>query len=98
MHDYVRLNHEIAWSSIRAIERGDVCSLAEAMLRAQQSFDDNLFDLCPLQFAAPALRKIFADPHLQDEQLFLAAKGVGSNGDGTVQFLCESSEKQTKVG
>ena len=30
--------------------------------------------------------------------LSLAAKGVGSQGDGTIQVLCRGPEEQQKVG
>lgn len=97
MHIYTRHNQDISWAAIAAIESGSVPALAEAMTSAQQSFDSNLFDLCPAEFASPTLRKYFHDEELIQDNLYLSVKGVGSNGDGTIQFLCESAVKQAMV-
>lgn len=76
MHTYTRNNQDIAWQAIRAIETGDVSLLASATSRAQQSFDSLLFELCPQEFASPALRKLFADPGLRGAELYLSVKGA----------------------
>lgn len=97
MHNYTRVNQDIAWTAIAAIESGDIPRLAGAMASAQQSFDHNLFHLCPAEFASPTLRKYFDDKDLIRDELFISVKGVGSNGDGTIQFLCACPETQAKV-
>ena len=97
MHNYTRRNHDISWNAVRAIETGDAALLAAAATIAQESFDHNLYDLCPVEFNSPTLRKIFHDKKLHDEELYLSVKGVGSNGDGTVQFFCSCAERQLQA-
>ena len=43
---------------------------------------------CPSQLTAPVLHKVISDPAIL--KWVLGAKGVGSNGDGAVQFLCRT--------
>ena len=97
MHEYVRQNQDIAWNAIAAIEMGNTRLLAKSMSDAQNSFDKNLYDICPQEFLSPTLRSIFSDSNLTSNKFYIATKGVGSNGDGSVQFLCENSEKQEQV-
>lgn len=97
MHEYVRQNQDIAWNAIAAIEMGNTRLLAKSMSDAQNSFDKNLYDICPQEFLSPTLRSIFSDSNLTSNQFYIATKGVGSNGDGSVQFLCENSEKQEQL-
>lgn len=65
------------------------------MTEAQLAFDAAAGPLCPAQLAAPLLHTVLALPSLQRH--LWGGKGVGSQGDGTVQLLCRSVEDQTKV-
>jgi len=46
---------------------------------------------CPSQLRAPVLHSVINDPDVQ--KLTLGGKGVGSNGDGTVQFVCAGADQ-----
>jgi hypothetical protein len=61
----------------------------------QREFDAKLGPACPSQLTAPVLHKTISWPSLQPH--IWAGKGVGSNGDGTAQFLCKSKEAQEEV-
>lgn len=50
---------------------------------------------CPSQLVAPVLHSVVQDAAVQ--ALVLGSKGVGSNGDGTVQFLCGSDEHAQRL-
>jgi len=95
MHIYARHNQDIAFKAAIAIETGDISSLAAAMNEAQTLFDSHVVQNCVTELAAPALRRALNNPTLRS--LCLAAKGVGSQGDGSVQFLCESLDKQLQL-
>ena len=95
MLEYVRDNVTICRTAIEAIQSGNVNSLASCMRDAQSSFNRCAVPNCPSQLTAPLLNNIINDIHLQ--QLTLAIKGVGSQGDGSVQMLCASEEKQHEV-
>ena len=52
---------------------------------------------CPSQLTAPVLHTVLNDEALKP--FIFGAKGVGSQGDGTAQFLCkdEASAAQLKL-
>ena len=65
------------------------------MKEYQREFDAQLQPACPSQLTAPVLHKTLSLPSLQPH--VWAGKGVGSNGDGTAQFLCKSKASQEEV-
>eukprot|EP01035_Chromulina_nebulosa_P020278 gene20278-26323_t len=95
MHEYVADNVYIVNRAIVAIETGDISSLAEAITQSQELFDDKVSPNCPSQLAAPRLHSLFNDDILRS--ISLAMKGVGSQGDGSIQILCSNTENQSKV-
>lgn len=95
MFQYVTNNVTICSSAIESIKSGDVPKLAKCMKDAQASFNRCAAPNCPSQLASPILNKVINDNALNE--LTLAIKGVGSQGDGSVQMLCESPQKQQEV-
>jgi galactokinase len=95
MHQYVHTNQDLAWKAVLAICSGDLNSLAEAMAESQRLFNACAVQNCPSELTAPLLNRTINDPSLRP--LHLAAKGIGSQGDGSIQFLCNSSEQQTQL-
>ncbi len=95
MHEYVRLNESLCADAVRAIGNGDIHKLAAAMTQAQSNFDAGALLVCPQELTAPKLHAVLSDPVLK--QMSLAAKGVGSQGDGSVQVLCSTPEQQHQV-
>ncbi len=95
MHEYVLRNVAICASATAAIESGDMLQLAAAMTSAQTSFDQCATPNCPSQLTSPVLHYLMSDEVLRG--LSLAIKGVGSQGDGSVQFLCTGEEQQIQV-
>ena len=96
MHDYINSNVTRCRNAVDAITHGDICKLAECMKSAQTSFDSAGTLMCPSELSSPRLHEI-----IEDESLYkcgaLAIKGVGSQGDGSVQILCQSKESQAQV-
>ena len=88
-------NLDVTERAIEAMQTGDARSLGAIYVEAQKRFDAAAGKKCPNQLTAPVLHQL-----LQDEALaphILGGKGVGSQGDGTAQFLCESEAAQTAV-
>jgi len=71
----------------RALEEGDVETLGALMTRAQRIFDEKLMPVCE-ELQSPKLHQVLRDPQLSE--WVTGGKGVGSQGDGCVQFLCRS--------
>ncbi len=95
MVQYVVDNVSICRSAKEAIECGDIHGLASAMTAAQTSFDKCAMPNCLSELTSPILHSVINDTHIRD--LALAVKGVGSQGDGSVQFLCVDESRQHQV-
>ena len=87
-------NLDITRRAIEYIAAGDACQLGQLMAEAQAAFDAAGSAVCPEQLTAPVLHSVLAHPGLRE--CTWGGKGVGSQGDGTVQFLCkgEAGQKQ----
>jgi UTP-glucose-1-phosphate uridylyltransferase/mevalonate kinase len=85
----------ITQQAAQALRDGDAPALGALMTRAQAEFDRHLQPACPDELTAPVLHKVLAYAPIQS--LILGGKGVGSQGDGTAQFLVKDRESQQKV-
>ena len=89
------LNQQIIGRAIEYMEKGDALALGKLMVEAQQLFDINVAPMCPEELTSPKLHETLNDPEIQ--RLSYGGKGVGSQGDGSVQFLAKSQECQAKL-
>ncbi len=89
------INCEIAHQAVEALQKGDAVRVGELMKKAQTEFDANLQPACPSQLTAPILHKLLN--HKPIQPLILGGKGVGSQGDGSAQFIVKDAESQEKV-
>ena len=90
-----RLNREIIDRAIRYMADGEVEKLGQLMTEAEQLFDSHVAPMCPEQLTAPKLHAVLEDPIIQP--LVYGGKGVGSHGDGSVQFLARDPDSQQKL-
>jgi len=89
------INMEIVHQAAEALRKGDGLQIGSLMKRAQAEFDRHLQPACPSQLTAPVLHKILNYAPIQP--YILGGKGVGSQGDGTAQFIVKDAEAQDKV-
>jgi len=85
-------NRAIVEGARAALAEGDAQSLGALMVEAQRGFDRNLGPLCPEELASPALHALLAAPELKT--LVWGGKGVGSQGDGSAQFVARGEAEQ----
>jgi len=88
-HAFGETNLALVARATDAIERGDARALGEVYTEAQEVFDAVGREVCPSELEAPALHEVLADAKCRE--LSFGGKGVGSQGDGCVQFVCASS-------
>ncbi len=81
--------------AVEALKAGDAKRVGELMLTAQAEFDRLLQPACPSQLTAPVLHQALKHPALKPH--VWGGKGVGSQGDGTAQFICKSEDAQRQV-
>lgn len=85
-------NQAITAEAISYINSGDSEKLGKLMIRAQEVFDQKIAPMCPEELTAPVLHSVLNDPNIK--ALTYGAKGVGSQGDGTIQFLAKDEATQ----
>lgn len=96
VHKYLgAISVQITQDAVSALQQGDAVKIGELMRVAQREFDKYLIPACPSQLTAPALHQLLNYPPIQP--YILGGKGVGSQGDGTAQFIVKDEESQQQV-
>lgn len=87
-------NHDIVNKAIQYMADGNVEALGHLMTEAEEIFDRHI---APMSSAlwAPKLHKVLQDPQIKP--MVYGGKGVGSHGDGSVQFLARSESDQQQL-
>ena len=88
-------NHRITAEACNAIERGDAKDLGRLMIEAQRVFDELVAPACPSELRSPGLHEILASRIARS--LTWGGKGVGSQGDGTAQFICRGPGEREEL-
>lgn len=89
------LNQNIINKAIEYMATGDAESLGKLMTEAQHLFDAYIAPMCPEELTAPKLHEVLNDSIIG--MLSYGGKGVGSQGDGSVQFLAKDKESQEQI-
>jgi len=87
-------NHDVVNKAIKYMANGDVEALGKLMTDAEAMFDKYIAPMSPALWA-PKLHQVLQDPNIQS--WIWGGKGVGSHGDGSVQFLARSAEDQQQL-
>jgi UTP-glucose-1-phosphate uridylyltransferase/mevalonate kinase len=82
-------------AAYEALRQGDAARIGQLMTEAQAEFDAHLQPACPSQLTAPVLHTLLKYKPLQPH--ILGGKGVGSQGDGSAQFIVVDKQSQQKV-
>ena len=88
-------NQDIVDRAIQYMANGEAEALGKLMTEAEELFDKAVMPMCPEELAAPKLHAVLADEYIKS--LSYGGKGVGSHGDGSVQFLARDEECQQKI-
>jgi UTP-glucose-1-phosphate uridylyltransferase/mevalonate kinase len=89
------INKRIVAQAVDAINDSNPELLGSLLTEAQAFFDRYAAPACPEELTSPVLHRVLSyqafEPHIW------GGKGVGSQGDGTGQFLCRSEADQEAV-
>ncbi len=85
-------NREYIARADALLQAGDAKGLGELMVEVQANFDKKVAPACPSQLRSPVLHSVLNDENIR--KWIYGAKGVGSQGDGTVQLLAKDEECQ----
>jgi UTP-glucose-1-phosphate uridylyltransferase/mevalonate kinase len=89
------INKRVAHQAMDALTASDGQKLGSLMVEAQAFFDRYAIPACPEELSAPVLHRVLAYEPLQPH--IWGGKGVGSQGDGTAQFIARSKADQQAV-
>ena len=89
------INHKLVRQAAVALQTGDAAEIGKLMNQAQKEFDRYVAPACLEQLNAPLLHKLLAYPALQP--YIYGGKGVGSQGDGTAQFIARDRVSQQQA-
>ncbi len=89
------INRQIVDKAKDAVINGDAEKIGKLMVEAQREFDKYMIPACPSELTAKILHKVLNYKPIQ--QYIYGGKGVGSQGDGTAQFIAKDEESQNKV-
>jgi UTP-glucose-1-phosphate uridylyltransferase/mevalonate kinase len=88
-------NKTMIHAAIEALSHSDAQTLGELMVEAQAEFDQYAAPACPEELTAPVLHKVLNYAPLKP--FIWGGKGVGSQGDGTAQFIARSEKDQNTI-
>lgn len=89
------INKEIVDKAKKIIEHDDPEKMGLLMTEAQSLFDQFVTPACPEELTSPKLHQVLAQTDIKP--LVYGGKGVGSQGDGCVQFLARGMEEQQEL-
>jgi UTP-glucose-1-phosphate uridylyltransferase/mevalonate kinase len=89
------VNKRIVEQAMQALTTSDARRLGELMKEAQTFFDRYAVPVCPEELTAPVLHQVLNYEPLAAH--IWGGKGVGSQGDGTAQFVARSRADQRAV-
>jgi UTP-glucose-1-phosphate uridylyltransferase/mevalonate kinase len=89
------INKRIVREAADALQAGDARRLGALMTEAQALFDKYAAPACPEELTAPVLHKTLSYAKLAPH--IWGGKGVGSQGDGTAQFMARSEKDQQEI-
>ena len=87
-------NLDIVDRAIKYMAEGNAEMLGKLMVEAEELFNSHVGPMSKA-LDAPKLAAVLSDPNIQP--LVWGGKGVGSHGDGSVQFLARSAEAQAQL-
>jgi UTP-glucose-1-phosphate uridylyltransferase/mevalonate kinase len=89
------INRRIVHQAIETLQASDAERLGALMVEAQEFFDRYATPVCPEELTAPVLHQVLNHQALKPH--IWGGKGVGSQGDGTAQFIARSETDQKAV-
>ncbi|MBP5339701.1 MAG: hypothetical protein J6Z14_10460 [Prevotella sp.] len=88
-------NQKFIEQALACMASGDTEGLGRLMTETEEVFDRQVAPMCPSELTSPRLKKVLADENVK--KLTWGGKGVGSHGDGSVQFLARDEQSQQQL-
>lgn len=89
------INTRITQAAAIALQQGNALEIGNLMKEAQRAFDRYVMPACPSELTAPILHQLLNEQSIQP--YIFGGKGVGSQGDGTAQFIAKDYQTQQQL-
>lgn len=89
------INQAYLQEATKILQEGNARLLGDLMNQVQKDFDRYLIPACPEQLTAPKLHNLLKNEGIQP--FIYGGKGVGSQGDGSVQLVAKNRASQEKI-
>jgi len=89
------VNHDIMEEALQALREGSGEKVGSCMIRAQAEFDKYAMPASPDHLTSPVLHKVLNCEKLKP--FVHGGKGVGSQGDGSAQFVAKTKQDQMEA-
>ena len=89
------VNKDILSRAKVALKESNPQKIGALMTESQRFFDHFMAPACPTELLSPKLHFVLSNPELVDYAY--GGKGVGSQGDGCVQFVTKGPREQKKL-
>jgi galactokinase len=89
------INERIVSQAVEALQEGDAERMGALMVEAQTWFDRYAIPACQEELTAPTLHRVLDYEPLKPHHW--GGKGVGSQGDGSAQFIARSRDDQQAI-
>jgi mevalonate kinase len=89
------VNEEMVAQAKDTLAKGDAKEVGHLMTESQRLFDEFVAPACPSELTAPKLHQVLSYSKIQD--LIWGGKGVGSQGDGSAQFVCKGPDERKEL-
>jgi UTP-glucose-1-phosphate uridylyltransferase/mevalonate kinase len=89
------INKRIVAQAVETLNESNAKQLGSLLTEAQEFFDRYATPACPEELTSPVLHRILS--YKSFESHIWGGKGVGSQGDGTAQFICRTEADQDAV-
>lgn len=89
------VNKDILSRAKAALKESNPQKLGALMTESQRFFDHFMAPACPTELLSPTLHFVLSSPEIND--FIYGGKGVGSQGDGCVQFVAKGAKEQKKL-
>ena len=90
-----KMNTKIVEKATCLLKDGKVKELGKLMSDTQKLFDKYVSIMCLEELSAPLLHKLLNDKYIKT--VTYGGKGVGSGGDGSIQFIAKDEKMQKKL-
>ena len=90
-----KINKKINYEVKEALEKGNIKKIGQLMTESQRMFDKYMLPACKEELCAPKLHEVLSS--IKVKEYTYGGKGVGSQGDGSVQFIAKDKSSQEKL-